>query len=81
MGQSTVGFKSPILKLLASARQGRENWKQRCMQAKKSLKEVKQNLANARESRQRWRNEASQLRQQVKSIQGEIEQLKMRKSR
>ncbi|QDV40567.1 hypothetical protein Enr13x_59270 [Stieleria neptunia] len=80
MSQATIEYKSPVSKLLGSARRGREKWKNNAMQSKRLIKELKQNLCNARESRQRWRGEASQLRRRVAELQSELEQLKTRSS-
>ena len=54
----TLGYRSPISKLLPFFRRSRDQWKRKCQAAKQENKSLKIRLAKLRESRDRWKAKA-----------------------
>ena len=60
----SLGYRSPVCKLLRFFRRSRDQWKEKCKTAKRENKSLKTRLAKTRESRDRWKTEARELREQ-----------------
>ena len=56
-----MAYRSPVTKLLKFFRKSRDQWKEKCKQAKKKLKLLKLRLAKLQTSRDRWKEKARQL--------------------
>jgi hypothetical protein len=54
----TLGYRSPLAKLLRFFRRSRDQWKSKCKAAKEENKSLKIRLAKMRESRDRWKAKA-----------------------
>lgn len=54
-------FRSPVLKLLKFFRRSRDQWKEKCKQAKQELKSLKTCHAKLKASRDFWKRKASQV--------------------
>ena len=54
----TLGYRSPISKLLPFFRRSRDQWKRKCHAAKQENKSLKIRLAKMRQSRDRWKAKA-----------------------
>jgi hypothetical protein len=54
----TLGYRSPISKLLRFFRRSRDQWKAKCKAAKQENKSLKIRLGKMRESRDRWKAQA-----------------------
>lgn len=57
IGES-LGYRSPVSKLIRFFRRSRDNWKAKCKAAKRENKSLKIRLAKMRESRDRWKAQA-----------------------
>ncbi len=60
----SMGYRSPVCKLLRFFQRSRDQWKEKCKTAKRENKSLKTRLAKMRESRDRWKTEARELREQ-----------------
>lgn len=54
----TLGYRSPISKLLPFFQRSRDQWKRKCQAAKQENKSLKIRLAKMKESRDRWKAKA-----------------------
>jgi len=54
----TLGYRSPISKLLPFFQRSRDQWKRKCQTAKQENKSLKIRLAKMKESRDRWKAKA-----------------------
>jgi hypothetical protein len=54
----TLGYRSPMSKLLRFFRRSRDQWKTKCQVAKQENKSLKIRLAKMTESRDRWKAKA-----------------------
>ncbi len=54
----TLGYRSPLAKLLRFFRRSRDQWKSKCKAAKEENKSLKIRLAKMTESRDRWKAKA-----------------------
>jgi hypothetical protein len=54
----TLGYRSPISKLLCFFRRSRDQWKAKCKAAKQENKSLKIRLGKMRDSRDRWKAKA-----------------------
>lgn len=54
----TLGYRSPVAKLLRFFRRSRDQWKSKCKAAKEENKSLKIRLAKMTESRDRWKAKA-----------------------
>lgn len=54
----TLGYRSPVSKLLPFFRRSRDQWKRKCQAAKQENKSLKIRLAKMTESRDRWKAKA-----------------------
>ena len=69
-------FRSPLRKLVRFFQQSRDNWKQKCQQAKQQCKLLSNQLRAVEKSRAQWRLRAEQSEQQLNELQHELAQLK-----
>lgn len=51
----TLGYRSPVAKLLRFFRRSRDQWKAKCKAAKQENKSLKIRLAKMKKSRDRWK--------------------------
>jgi hypothetical protein len=54
----TLGYRSPVSKLLRFFQRSRDQWKSKCQVAKQENKSLKVRLAKMKESRDRWKAKA-----------------------
>ena len=57
----TLGYRSPMSKLLPFFRRSRDQWKSKCQAAKQENKSLKIRLAKMTESRDRWKAKAKSV--------------------
>lgn len=76
MGMEAKQYRSPIKKLVKFFEQSRDQWKQKCLDAKLRVKRLHTKVADLQASRQRWREEAEELRSQVAQLQAELAEQK-----
>ena len=69
-------FKSPLRILARHFLRSRDQWKQKCLQAKQEIKRFKNKAADAVKSRDQWRRKFEQLQIQAQSLESELEQLR-----
>jgi len=62
IGES-VSYRSPVSKLARFFERSRNNWKAKCMVAKRENKSLKIRLAKMKESRDRWKAKARTLKE------------------
>ena len=62
MTNATEGYCSPVSKLVRFFRRSRDQWKQKCRQAKQYLKRAKQRAQQIAASRDRWKLRAGKDR-------------------
>lgn len=62
-------FRSPLGKLVRFFEASRDRWKEKCKEAKRQLKLLKQRIAQIRASRDRWKEKARQLEAQLREAQ------------
>ncbi len=63
----SLGYRSPVTKLLPFFLGSRDRWKAKCKEAKRENKSLKTRLAKMKESRDRWKAEARELRRDQQS--------------
>ena len=56
----TLGYRSPLSKLLRFFRRSRDQWKSKCKVAKEENKSLKIRLAKMTESRDRWKAQSAE---------------------
>jgi chromosome segregation ATPase len=66
-------FKSPLSKLVAIFREGRDNWKTKHQQLKRECKRLQNQNSAAEKSRKGWRTQCLSLRQQISELQSELD--------
>jgi hypothetical protein len=57
-------YRSPIRKLLRLFERSRDQWKEKCQQAKRENNSLKIRLAAMKESRDRWKAKAEELEEE-----------------
>jgi len=70
----TLGYRSPVAKLLRFFRRSRDQWKSKCKAAKEENKSLKIRLAKMKESRDRWKVEARDLRSDLEAVTATVEE-------
>jgi hypothetical protein len=60
-GRRSFSFLSPLPKLVAFFKWSRDNWKEKCKEAKRRIRSLKVCLAKMKESRDRWKARAKAL--------------------
>ena len=60
MSTAQVEFKSPVRKVIAMLRQGRDNWKNKYQRVKRTLRSVQHQNRAVEKSREQWRIRAMQ---------------------
>jgi hypothetical protein len=73
IGQS-LPYRSPIVKLLRFFCRSRDQWKAKCMMAKKENKSLKTRLAAMKGSRDRWKVQARCLRKNLQAEAAPVEE-------
>lgn len=68
-------YKSPLRKLVRFFEQSRNQWKAKCREAKKMIKQLKKRIRSLEESRERWKEKAKGLQVEVTRLKREQEAL------
>ncbi len=76
MTNATEGYCSPVSKLVRFFRRSRDQWKQKCRQAKQYLKRAKHRAQQIAASRDRWKFRARQGQEGLRRAREELEELK-----
>jgi hypothetical protein len=66
-------FKSPVRVLAAFFQKSRDNWKQKCMEAKAELKRWKVRGADVGKSRDAWRSKAESRQKEIEALQAQVQ--------
>ncbi len=61
-----VEYKSPVRKIVAMLRKGRDNWKQKYQQVKRDLRSVQHQNRAVEKSREQWKTRALQAEAELK---------------
>ena len=62
----SLSFRSPLKKLLRFFHRSRDQWKEKCKEAKRQNKSLRICLAKMKEKRDRWKTRALELEEEVK---------------
>ena len=76
MSREAKQYRSPIRKLVKFFEQSRDNWREKCLEAKRRVKLLHTKVADLQASRQRWKQEAKQLRAELAQLREELEEQK-----
>ncbi len=76
MADAREGYRSPVSKLIRFFRRSRDQWKQKCRDAKQYLKRAKQRAQQIAASRDRWKLRAQQGQEGLLRAREELEELK-----
>ena len=66
-------FKSPVRVLAAFFQKSRDNWKQKCLEAKTELKRWKVRVADVGKSRDDWRSKAEIRQKEIEALQAQVQ--------
>jgi peptidoglycan hydrolase CwlO-like protein len=69
-------FRSPLRKLVRFFQDSRDNWKQKCQEAKRQCKRLSNQVRAVENSRAQWRSRAEQFQQQVAELEQQLAELK-----
>lgn len=61
-------YKSPKHKLLKFFEKSRDAWKQKCREAKRTVKRLKDRIRFLEQSKEQWKNRAQELEKEVKRL-------------
>lgn len=67
----TAEFRSPVKKLLSFFRRSRDQWKQKCQQAKLRVKRLQTKVSDLQASRGEWKHKARQAQAELDRLQRE----------
>lgn len=62
----SLSFRSPLKKLLRFFHRSRDQWKEKCKEAKRQNKSLRICLAKMKEKRDRWQARAMELEEELK---------------
>jgi hypothetical protein len=62
----SLSFRSPLRKLLRFFHRSRDQWKEKCKEAKRQNKSLRICLAKMKEKRDRWKTRAMELEEELK---------------
>lgn len=68
-------FRSPVRVLAAFFEKSRDQWKQKCMDAKTELKRFKVRVSDVSKSRDAWREKAESKQRELEALQSQVQQL------
>ncbi len=68
-------FRSPVRVLASFFEKSRDQWKQKCMDAKTELKRFKVRVHDVSKSRDAWREKAEARQRELESLQSQVQQL------
>lgn len=68
-------FRSPVRVLAAFFQKSRDQWKQRCLDAKSDLKRFKVRVADVSKSRDAWREKAEASQSELHALQAQVQEL------
>ena len=71
--KSLHDFKSPVRVLATFFQKSRDNWKQKCMEAKAELKRWKVRVADVGKSRDDWRSKAEIRQKEIEALQAQVQ--------
>jgi uncharacterized protein YdaU (DUF1376 family) len=74
-GEGLGKFHSPVRVLAAFFKKSRDQWKQKCLEAKTELKRFKVRVADVSKSRDTWREKAEARQRELEALQFEVQQL------
>lgn len=77
MCTETQEYRSPIKKLARFFKESRDNWKRKCLEAKRRVKLLQTKVADLQASRGRWKKESMQLRSEVSELRTKLEERKV----
>lgn len=69
-------FKSPVSKVVKFLRDGRSNWKAKCVQTKREKKLLANQARAVQKSRDYWKQIAKTAQRQIRQLEQEVERLK-----
>jgi chromosome segregation ATPase len=69
-------YRSPTRKLVTFFEKSRDQWKQKCLQAKRRVKLLHTRVADLEVSRRRWKERAQQWQKESHQLREQIEALK-----
>ena len=69
-------YKSPVDKLLKCFRKGRDGWKVKCQEAKRSNKLLANQTRAVEKSREHWKQVARAAQRQVQELERQVQDLK-----
>ena len=70
-------YRSPLRKLQRFFERSRNGWKQRCLNAKASIKRLSNRVRKLEASRDRWKERAQQQQEELRRIRDEVETQKV----
>ena len=76
MRTETKEYRTPQKKLCRFFERSRNQWKQKCLDAKLRLKRLHTKVADLTASREKWKTEAKEALQQVARLEARVEELK-----
>jgi len=68
-------FRSPVRVLASFFQKSRDQWKQKCMEAKRELKRWKVRVHDVSKSRDAWREKAESMQRELESLQSQVQRL------
>ena len=66
MSSEALGYKSPVRKVIALLKKGRDNWKAKYQAVKGEVRQVKQQNRAVEASRQQWKDRALSAESELK---------------
>jgi hypothetical protein len=72
----TKEYVSPTKKLARFFQRSRDQWKEKCLQAKQRVKRLQTNVVDLQTSRERWKQEAKEAQALIAQLQAELEEQK-----
>lgn len=73
-----ANFTSPMRVLARFFKRSRDQWKRKCMDVKRQIKGLKNQIYQLHKSRQSWKEQALTRAKEIEALQAEVEQLKAR---
>ena len=69
-------YRSPLKKLVQFFERSRNQWKEKCLQAKLRVKRLQTNVLDVEASREEWKRRAKEAQAEVARLQAELEEQK-----
>jgi len=74
-------YKSPLRKLVKFFEQSRDNWKNKCLEAKALLKKLKNKIDYLEKSRAQWKKKTTEFKEKITELEGELTEMKLKEER